>query len=155
MGYSNSDIAHKWAHQLKEEISPYNSLSAKGTKLLSYNTVIGEVFTFKNGNTCYITQTGHFSSSSAKHQNYMHKAIPDNSLAFPLHIDRAVNWGWSGYGGNTHCNEVTPIEAQMKYLTDQAIDLLESIEKYKADTTLNSQNNEYPTAIWSVITRFC
>lgn len=155
MGYSRSDTAHKWAHQLKERVALSDNLWAEGTRLYSYRTVIGQIFFFKNGHRCYIIQNGSFSSSTSKHQGYMTSAIPGNYLTLPLYVDRGTNWGWSGFGCCPKCNEVTPEKTQMSFLFDQAIDLLQAIEKYKDDKTLNSEKENLVIRIWNNMQMFC
>lgn len=155
MGYSRSDTAHKWAHQLKERVAYSDNLWAEGTRLYSYRTVIGQIFFFKNGNRCYIIQNGSFSSSTSKHQGYMNSAIPGNYLKLPLYVDRGTNWEWSGFGCCPKCNEVTPEKTQMSFLFDQAIDLLQAIEKYKDDKTLNSEKENLVIRIWNNMQMFC
>ena len=155
MGYSRSDTAHKWAHQLKERVAQSDNLWAEGTRLYSYRTVIGQIFFFKNGNRCYIIQNGHFSSSTSKHQGFMNSAIPGNYRKFPLYADRGTQWGWCGYGCAAKCNELTPEKDQLCFLFDQAIDMLQAIEEYKTDRTLNSEKQALVSHIWSNMVAFC
>lgn len=144
-----------WAHQLKERVALSNNLSAEGTKIYSYNTVIGQIFFFKNGHRCYILQTGTFSSSTSKHQGYVCSAIPGNYLTLPLHVDCDTNWGWTGYGYYPECNEITQVKDQMCFLFDQSIDLLQAIEEYKIDKTLKSEKEDLIVRIWNNMQMFC
>lgn len=86
MGYSNSDVAHAWAHN-DNKIYSGSNMSHRDGVLKSYYTCIGQRIQI-NGNIVFIADISTYSSSTSKHQNYMRGAIPDvndNVFVFNIH----------------------------------------------------------------------
>lgn len=95
------DVAHNWAHQLKTKQTSGN-LSFNGCLIYSYSTVIGEVITLKDGKKIYVLNTGNYSNSTSKHQNYAFDAIPTDAIKFSASCDD-FKYSWGGltwYRGN-------------------------------------------------------
>lgn len=94
MGYNHSDIGHNWAHQLKSRQGDrYYSLN--GSKIKSYSTVIGEIVYTKNNTPVYFLNTGSYSNSTCKHQNYAFGAIPKYAVKFSASCGEFM-YGWDG-----------------------------------------------------------
>lgn len=127
MGYSNSDIGHNWAHQLKTRQSGSN-FCFSGDKIYSYNTVIGQVVKV-NGHTVYLLNTGHYSNSTSKHQGYAFGAIPNDAIKFSISCDD-FEYGWSGYGvwsGEfTKENQVGLVKKYIHKMYEQVVNFSES-----------------------------
>lgn len=94
MGYSHSDIGHNWAHQLKSRQGD-RYYSFNGRKIKSYSTVIGEIVYTKNNMPVYFLNTGSYSNSTCKHQNYAFGAIPKYAVKFSVSCDEFM-YGWDG-----------------------------------------------------------
>lgn len=98
MGYTHSDIGHNWAHQL-ESCQGDRYFSFDGSVIKSYTTVIGEIVHTKNGTSVFFLNTGNYSKSTCKHQNYAFSAIPGDAVKFSVscgdfmfHWDGITNW---------------------------------------------------------------
>lgn len=86
MGYSNSDVAHAWAHNDNKIYNGSNMSHSDGV-LRSYYTCIGQRIQV-NGKIVFIADVSSYSNSTSKHQNYMRGAIPDvndNVFVFNIH----------------------------------------------------------------------
>lgn len=94
MGYNHSDIGHNWAHQLKSRQSD-RYYSFNGSKIKSYSTVIGEIVYTKNNTPVYFLNTGSYSNSTRKHQNYAFSAIPQYAVKFSASCGEFM-YGWNG-----------------------------------------------------------
>ena len=83
MAYTNSDVAHAWAHNLDKCYYGSNFSHNNGI-LKSYSTCIGQRLEL-NGNIVFLINTYRYSNSTSKHQGYMRYAIPsadDNVYIF-------------------------------------------------------------------------
>ena len=108
MGYNHSDIGHNWAHQLKSRQGD-RYYSFNGSKIKSYSTVIGEIVYTKNNTPVYFLNTGSYSNSTCKHQNYAFGAIPKYAVKFSASCGEFM-YGWDGI---TNWNgEITEIIAK-------------------------------------------
>lgn len=96
MSYTHSDVAHNWAHQLKERQNATN-MSFEGSKLYSYQTVIGQRVTI-NQQVIYLLNSSYYSSSTSKHQGYMNDALPVDAIKFSI-SPRGFRYKWGGYFG--------------------------------------------------------
>lgn len=94
MGYNHSDIGHNWAHQLKSRQGD-RYYSFNGSKIKSYSTVIGEIVYTKNNTPVYFLNTGSYSNSTCKHQNYAFGAIPKYAVKFSASCGDFM-YGWDG-----------------------------------------------------------
>lgn len=94
MGYSNSEIGHNWAHQLKKRQNGSN-FSFEGSRIYSYSTVIGQVVQV-NKQAIYLLNTGSCSNSTSKHQGFAFGAIPNDAIKFSVSCDQ-FEFHWSGY----------------------------------------------------------
>lgn len=94
MGYNHSDIGHNWAHQLKPRQGD-RYYSFNGRKIKSYSTVIGEIVYTKNNTPVYFLNTGSYSNSTCKHQNYAFGAIPKYAVKFSASCGEFM-YGWDG-----------------------------------------------------------
>lgn len=91
---TKNDVAHNWAHQLGTRLTS-GYLSFKGCLIYSYGTAIGEVITLKDGKKIYVLNTGTYSKSTSKHQNYAFGAIPTDAIKFSVSCDE-FKYGWGG-----------------------------------------------------------
>ena len=94
MGYNHSEIGHNWAHQLKSRQGD-RYFSFEGRTIKSYSTVIGEIIHTKDGTPVFFLNTGNYSNSTCKHQNYAFSAIPDSAVKFSASCGNFM-FGWHG-----------------------------------------------------------
>lgn len=87
MGYTNSDVAHAWAHNLSKCYQGSN-LSHSHGKLMSYSTCIGQRLEIGK-HIVFILNRCRYSNSTSKHQCEMYSAIPRNdSNVHVFNIDK-------------------------------------------------------------------
>lgn len=123
MGYTHWDVAHNWAHQLKKSQGD-RYISFYGNKIKSYNTVIGEIVHTKDGTPVYFLNTGHYSTSTAKHQNCAFGAIPNDAVKFSISCDD-FQYGWRGTSWDGDVSEGTAKGFVVKCLSCVCNSLLE------------------------------
>ena len=108
MGYNHSDIGHNWAHQLKSRQGD-RYFSFDGSVIKSYTTVIGEIVHTKDGTSVFFLNTGSYSNSTCKHQNYAFSAIPNNAVKFSASCDDFM-YRWGGITNGD--GEITEVQAK-------------------------------------------
>lgn len=124
MGYNHSEIGHNWAHQLKSRQGD-RYFSFDGRVIKSYSTVIGEIVYTKDGTPVFFLNTGSYSNSTCKHQNYAFGAIPNDAVKFSTSCGNFM-FGWNGM--TYYEDEMTEIRAKkfvVKNLQSVVDDLLE------------------------------
>lgn len=95
MGYSHYDIAHAWAHD-KDSCHGYcsQSMSHSNGCLRSYSTVIGQRIERPGKDPLWLVQYASYSSSTAKHQNFMRNAMTSGPV---VDVSKyGFKYGWSG-----------------------------------------------------------
>lgn len=72
----NSDVAHKWANQIKES-GRGSSFYFEGPTIYSYGRhfIVGHLVTTKGGARCALMNNGRYSVTTAKHQAYARYAL--------------------------------------------------------------------------------
>ena len=100
MRYSNSEVAHKWVHELFDYEIEGSNLSGNDKNLYSYNTVIAQCLDRRNRVFVVIDES--LSITTAKHVNYVERAFPSNAVVIRTHIRNKYSYnnveilGWGG-----------------------------------------------------------
>ncbi|MBR6130905.1 MAG: hypothetical protein IKQ20_03520 [Bacteroidales bacterium] len=137
---SKYDVAHNWAHQLKKKLTSGN-FWFEGSRIFSYSTVIGQIITLENGNTIYILNDKHYSSSTSKHTSAMGGAIPGNANVFHLTPNDAFIYGWRGVN---YYSDDFPESAKMNWIFRYVRFIYQTILEYKdSKSTKLDANAEY------------
>lgn len=81
----NSMVAHLWANE-KKEYAYGSNFYFEGDSLYSYGNhfKIGRIVRNEQGQRAYLVNLDKYSTSTAKHQNYMTRAIPDGEYIFDV-----------------------------------------------------------------------
>jgi len=82
---NHSEVAHVWASQSQSEGKSGNMFFDDDT-IYSYGRhfKIAKFQTMPNGEKCVLFNADSYSNSTSKHQNYTHRAIPDNYTVFTI-----------------------------------------------------------------------
>lgn len=90
---SHSEVAHFWANKVQSEGSA-SRMFFQGDSIYSYGRHFEIARHVKVGRkTAVLLNTTHYSPSTAKHQCYVRRAIPDNVLVITCSDPSAVNYG--------------------------------------------------------------
>lgn len=120
---NNSMVAHLWANEKRESANGSN-LYFEGESIYSYGRhfEVGRIVRNKRGKKAYLINDEYYSSSTCKHQSYVHNSIPTGSKVF------SVGYNMSNTGN-------------MAFVTSRLESIKDAIEKYKkARTKLPYQN---------------
>lgn len=131
MGYSHTDIGHNWAHQLKSRQGDHY-FSFNGRVIKSYSTVIGEIVHTKDGTPVYFLNTGSYSNSTCKHQNYAFGAIPNDAVKFSASCGN-FRYGWNGIANWE--GKITAVQAQ-KFVVKNLQFIVDSLLEFKDSKAL-------------------
>lgn len=91
MAYTNSNVAHAWAHGLDQDHYGSNLRHNNGI-LTSYSTCIGQRLEL-NGNIVFVINTHRYSTSTSKHQHAMRYAIPSMDNNVHIFAFDKESWG--------------------------------------------------------------
>lgn len=150
---TKNDVAHNWAHQLKTRQTSGN-LSFEGCLIYSYRTAIGEVITLKDGTKIYILNTGNYSHSTSKHQNYAFGAIPTDAIKFSVSCDD-FEQSWGGltwYRGNLsdkYCKRTCK-----SFVQKHLVKTFEMLEEFSTSKAMKIEE-EFSLKWFDEAVRFC
>lgn len=103
--FKSEEIAHVWAHRSAPHGRSPGNLSFDGDAIKSYATVIGRRIKDR-GREAFVLDCYSFSSSTAKSQGHVRRAIPDSAKVFRLEIGtRGQALNFSGLGIAKHFEE--------------------------------------------------
>lgn len=131
MGYNHSDIGHNWAHQLKSRQGD-RYFSFDGRVIKSYSTVIGEIIHTKDGTPVFFLNTGNYSNSTCKHQNYAFSAIPDTAVKFSASCGNFM-FGWDGI---SYWNDEMTEPRAKKFVVKNLQSVVDSLLEFKDSKAL-------------------
>lgn len=147
------ELSHIWAHQLRSRMGgSRDSLTFEGTKIKSYNTVIGDIVDLPNGNRLYFLNIGRYSSTTAKHQSYVRQAIPTDGIVFghnPVRRGFEFEWGGVVTWYNTDFNKYA-----ISWIDKRIYSIMDELKEFKDSRTLYLETRSNIYKDWNDVLRF-
>lgn len=98
---NSREVYHWWANQAQSNArNSSDSVSFSGDTAYSYGTPIGRIVRNAQGERAYLVSTRSYSTTTAKHQSYLRRAIPYGATVF--HVPEVGAGGWNQSREWTH-----------------------------------------------------
>lgn len=93
MAKNQSEVAHNWAHELKDSDNYQNRLWFSGSRIYSFDAEIGRIIRNRRGDKAYVLTPRCFTQTTERHKKIVRDAIPVYATVFNTcgHLPAADN----------------------------------------------------------------